>query len=252
VTEWSRRDYLVAAAAIGLPAAARQRAQRGSARLAARPASPRDPVGPGFRRLGLAGERDGIWLVPRSYRSGQPAPLLVALHGAGSRAEQPVELLRADAETYGIIMLGIDARDYTWDAIRGSWGGDVRFIDRALREVFDRVAVDPARVAIGGFSDGASYALGLGLGNGDLFASILAFSPGFIPASDSPPAGRPRVFVSHGRRDDVLPIDTTSRRIVPALERAGYRVTYREFDAGHTVPRDTARAALSWLAGTEG
>ncbi len=51
--------------------------------------------------------------------------------------------------------------------------------------------MDAGRVGIGGFSDGASYALSLGLTNGDLFTHVLAFSPGFMrPASQ---VGRPKV-----------------------------------------------------------
>jgi predicted esterase len=45
----------------------------------------------------------------------------------------------------------------------------------------------------------------------------------------------------------VLPIDRTSRRIVPELERSGYEVTYREFDGPHTVPPALAAEAADWI-----
>jgi len=51
-------------------------------------------------------------------------------------------------------------------------------------------------VAIQGFSDGASYALSLGLTNGDLFTHVIAFSPGFAAPAEQ--RGRPRIYVSHG------------------------------------------------------
>jgi predicted esterase len=57
------------------------------------------------------------------------------------------------------------------------------------------------------------------------------------------------VFVSHGTVDDVLPIDRTSREIVPALRADGYDVTYREFDGDHGVPPEVAREAVDWLGG---
>ena len=118
-------------------------------------------------------------------------------------------------------------------------------IDRALEHTFSRYAVDPARLAIGGFSDGASYALSLGITNGDLFTHVIAFSPGFMAPAGH--AGSPRVFVSHGTRDRVLPIDHCSRRIVPELERSGYDVRYREFDGGHTIPPQIASEAVGWF-----
>jgi len=107
--------------------------------------------------------------------------------------------------------------------------------------------VDLTRLAIGGFSDGASYGLSVGLANGDLFTHVLAFSPGFMV----PPAlvGKPRIFISHGTQDQILEIDSTSRSFVPQLQRAGYQVHYREFAGPHTVPVEVAREALQWFAG---
>ncbi|HYG79829.1 MAG TPA: alpha/beta hydrolase-fold protein [Pyrinomonadaceae bacterium] len=144
-----------------------------------------------------------------------------------------------------MLLLAPDSRRQTWDVIEGVYGPDVAYIDRALEQTFGLYTVDPARVAVGGFSDGASYALSLGLTNGDLFTHVIAFSPGFMaPAGQQ---GAPRLFVSHGARDRVLPVDACSRRIVPRLKRAGYDVLYREFDGPHTVPHEVAREAAAWF-----
>jgi phospholipase/carboxylesterase len=170
----------------------------------------------------------------------------VLLHGAGSSGRAILELLDRVAAEATALVLAPDSRGATWDAVRGGFGPDVELIERAMDDVLSRTRVDPERTVLAGFSDGASYALSLGLPNGDLFSHIAAFSPGFVlPA---PGHGRPPVFVSHGRDDPVLPIDRCSRRIVPALRRAGYDVRYVEFDGGHGIPDDVARAALRWTA----
>jgi phospholipase/carboxylesterase len=114
-----------------------------------------------------------------------------------------------------------------------------------LEQTFASYAVDPGHVAIGGFSDGASYALSLGLTNGDLFSHVLAFSPGF--AAPAGQRGAPDLYVSHGTHDEVLPIDPCSRRLVPRLREAGYAVRYREFDGPHSVPREIVADALAWF-----
>jgi phospholipase/carboxylesterase len=57
----------------------------------------------------------------------------------------------------------------------------------------------------------------------------------------------PAIYISHGTNDEVLPIDACSRRLAPALRRAGYEVRYREFRGGHTVPPKIAREAVEWL-----
>jgi predicted esterase len=146
----------------------------------------------------------------------------------------------------GFLLLSPASAETTWDAIRDGYGPDVRMIDRALAAAFAARAVDPRRLGVFGFSDGASYALGLGLSNGDVFSSVVAFSPGFIPPGVKR-NGKPRLFVSHGTSDEILPIATCSRRLVPELTKGGYDVTYREFDGPHTVPLDITQEALRWF-----
>jgi len=121
----------------------------------------------------------------------------------------------------------------------------VEHLNRALDRAFETAAIDPARVALGGFSDGATYALSLGLINGDFFKSIVAFSPGFVISGE--PHGKPRIFISHGTHDHILPIDRCGRRIAADLKDSGYDVTFREFDGDHEIPADVAREGLSHI-----
>jgi phospholipase/carboxylesterase len=130
--------------------------------------------------------------------------------------------------------------------MRGFSAADVAFLDRALRHTFQRCRIDPAQIALAGFSDGASYALSLGVSNGDLFSHLVGYSPGFL--NTSPPlVGEPRIFVSHGTQDPVLSVSLSRALIVPELRNAGYDVTYREFDGGHEVPAEISEEALDWF-----
>lgn len=222
-----------------------QESQEG--RLRARPHRPSvEAPESGTRPLGLGGRRDGLLHVPPGYRAGRPAPLGVLLHGAGGHAPHALALWQRLADEAGLLLLAPESRGPTWDIIvENGYGQDVAFIEQALTHVFERYAVDPAHLAIGGFSDGASYALSLGLTNGDLFTHVVAFSPGFlVPAAQR---GEPSLFISHGVKDTVLPIEPCSRRIVPRVQRAGYPVRYHEFDGPHTVPVDIAQEALTWF-----
>jgi phospholipase/carboxylesterase len=215
-------------------------------RLRARPTKVIGMAPVGLQPLMLGAARDSYLYVPVAYRTESSAPLVLLLHGAGGHARQGLELLRNLADATGIILLAPASRERTWDLlIDRRYGPDAIMIDRALEQAFSRYAIDPARLAIGGFSDGASYALSLGITNGDLFTHVLAFSPGFMA-----PAGRrgsPHVFVSHGTRDGVLPINSCSRKIVSQLQRADYEVRYREFDGGHTIPPEIALEAVHYF-----
>ena len=220
---------------------------RTEGRLRARPVQVTEAAPVGLQPLALGAARDSYLYVPVGYRAERPVPLVLLLHGAGGHARQGLDLLRSLADAAGIILLAPASRDQTWDLLVGRrYGPDAAVIDRALEQTFSRYAIDPARLAIGGFSDGASYALSLGITNGDLFTHVLAFSPGFVaPAGQT---GAPRIFVSHGTRDGVLPIDRCSRRIVPELRQGGYEVTYREFDGGHEISPEIAVEAVGWFA----
>ncbi|MDQ0674163.1 phospholipase/carboxylesterase [Pseudarthrobacter siccitolerans] len=216
------------------------------AALSARPGNePGQAPAPGQQGLGLEPVRDTSLYVPSGLQPGQPAPLIFLLHGAGGEAAGGLSLLSAFAETHKIVLAAPSSGGSTWDGVRGAFGPDVQTINRALERIFTLVFIDPGRIAVGGFSDGASYALALGLANGDLFSRIIAFSPGFVPPV--PRSGQPRIFVSHGDSDSVLPIDRTSRRLVPVLQAGGYDVTYREFSGPHTVPAGIAQEAVDWL-----
>lgn len=221
------------------------RAGAAQGRLLVRPTTPTETGGAGLQALGLASGRDALLYVPGNYRPDQPAPLVVSLHGANGAEQRGMSLLQGFADEAGLLVLAPASRGRTWDIILGAYGPDVAYIDRALAWTFERYVVDLARLTIAGISDGASYALSLGLTNGDLFERIVAFSPGFaMPAARR---GAPRVYVSHGTLDTVLPIDQCSRRIVPMLRQGGYDVRYDEFEGGHTVPPEIARAAVDWL-----
>ncbi|MFL5518086.1 MAG: alpha/beta hydrolase [Gemmatimonadales bacterium] len=219
-----------------------------SGRLAARPAkvSPREPPPCGIVRLGLSGsERDGVVYRPATLRADRPAPLLLLLHGATGSGSRAIQVFKHLADERGLLLLAPDSRAYTWDIVLGGFGPDIESVDRALVAVFRQQNIDPARVAVGGFSDGASYALTLGLANGDLFSRVLAFSPGFV--ADVIRRGSPRFFVSHGTRDTILPIETCGRRIAREFRELGYHIRFLEFDGGHGIPAAVAEAAVDWL-----
>jgi len=214
-------------------------------RLSARPGMPTIAPTRGLQRLGLDPLRDGNLYVPSSYISGVSWPLFVALHGAGGSADDWTDY-PGRAEARSMVFLAPDSRGPTWDAILGSFDRDVGFLDRALRHTFDRCRIDPSRIALGGFSDGATYALPMGIANGDLFTHAVAYSPGYLIRT-SPSSRKPRVFVSHGSRDQVLPVESSRSSIVPTLRDDHYDVTYREFDGTHQIPPEIADESLDWF-----
>lgn len=222
-----------------------------ASRLTARPGTPTQSPTLGLSELGLGGSRDGLMYVPLDYSDDNSYPLFIGLHGAGGDADNWNGSYPGRAEDQGMIFLAPDSRNGSWDIMSYpyyTFGPDVEFIDEMLQFAFARCRIDPSRIALGGFSDGATYALSVGIGNGDLFTHLVAYSPGYYVRPE-PIVGLPDVFVSHGPDDSVLPFHNTVNTIVPSLENAGYDVTFHEFDGGHEVPSEVSDIAIDWFLG---
>lgn len=182
--------------------------------------------------------------VTRGGQDGRKA-LLVVLHGAGSGGSPGgLYAFRGGWSEPGLVMVAPAAAGTTWSFLRGR-DTDLEFVDRSLARAFARCRVDRRLIGVGGFSDGATYALRLGLMNGDLFRAVISLSAGGLVVDDT--VGKPRVFITHGTRDGVLPIARTSDVAVRELRRAGYRVTYRRFAGGHEARPEISRAAVRWF-----
>ena len=123
-------------------------------RLQARPVAPAITVAPGVYGLGMGARRlrdlvnrDGTLVIPKQAASGRPLPLIVLLHGGGGAAEDFRSTFPL-ADEYGVVMLALDSRHNTWDGIDSPFGPDVMALDAALRFTFERVAIDPKKIAL--------------------------------------------------------------------------------------------------------
>ena len=237
----TRREFLAAtlAAGAGVRKSAASRAAAQTPAPAAQPMGTRLP-------LKLGEDRDGFVYIPNGYSEQSAAvPLLVMLHGAGSTALS-VQYSLPLADSLGVIILAPDSRDErTWDGVLRSWGPDVEFIGAALQQTVARYHVNVSHLGVGGFSDGASYALGFGISYGDQFKHVISMSPGVMQPIAA--RGKPRIFISHGTSDPIMPIDATSRQFVPKLKSLGYDVTYREYDGRHAPSPPIVREAFDWF-----
>ncbi|KAF5833484.1 phospholipase/Carboxylesterase [Dunaliella salina] len=173
--------------------------------------------------------RNGLLFIPSTYDHKQPSPMILMLHGSDASGMNCAHLFRwEELEEHRVIMLLPDARDAcgrTWDVNVGGFGADVRFIDRALKRLFENFNIDPSKICCAGFSDGASSPV------------------------------RPKVFISHGVNDKVLDINHCSGHIAYRLESMGFpppdahqgSFIFHEFLGGHCVPTEVASRALRWF-----
>ena len=191
------------------------------------------PLPPGRNRLGIADERDSVLFVPTGLDALGPVPLFVMFHGAGGFPEKVLPFIEEHAERDKFLILAPHSLFPTWDIVIGGSGPDLERLHQALTAVTSRYRIDRDHLAFAGFSDGASYALSIGITNGDIASHVIAFSGGFMSIFTQ--EGAPKVFIAHGLSDEQLPIETSGRANVTKLKAAGYDVQYIEFNGLHAI-----------------
>jgi phospholipase/carboxylesterase len=206
--------------------------------------------------------------VAGTLRAGERPPLLLLLHGVGSNERSMASLAGAFDPRFLVvsarspIALGPDS--FAWfhvsfgaegpviDASEAAagWNHVARFVD----EVVAAYGVDPARVFVGGFSQGAIMSLAALLTSPERIAGAVAMSgrllPEVLPHAAAPEALRgKRVLLVHGVDDEKLGIHF-ARGARQALERFPIQITYRELSMGHAVTPESLAEVAAWLTST--
>lgn len=209
--------------------------------------------------------QDAVAYVPDT--GGPHPPLLVLLHGAGHRQREMLERMEADADKRGLVLLAPTSKGITWDKVasaeeppdmssqlassmarRFSASRDADRVEAAIAALGKILPVDRNRTVLAGFSDGATFALAMGLSRAHDLSAVIAWSPGIAIETVSPARGR-RVFISHGRQDPLLSFDETCGEIVPMVESEVGKVTFMPFTGVHEVPPAVKDAFLDAVFG---
>jgi predicted peptidase len=219
--------------------------------------------------------------VPAEHTRATSWPVIVNLHGNGGQGTDALlptrqglaDRIRANRSQVPAIVLFPQA------AVGKRWlDGDMQELVMAeLERTVSEFGGDPARIYLTGFSMGATGAYRIAFRWPTRFAAIVAIA-GRVVTSDArtysdrdkeadrqsnPFVAAPDPFtalaaaikhipirVFHGDSDEVVPVEQ-SRRLVPALQKAGANVQYREYPgATHTGGAGAAYAEadlIRWL-----
>ncbi len=200
-------------------------------------------------------------ISPRTHADAYPT--LVLLHGRGDSAAGILPLAY-EFERDDLLVIsvqaplefgGVMAGGYEWYRMRAPERADEatrRASLDALAEFLDTVKaaypVDPERVVLLGFSQGAVMSLGAQALRPDSVAAVIALS-GYFPIEVERDAGnlvgRP-AFVAHGVHDDIIPVEA-GRRTRDLLERHGMNLTYCEYPMAHQVSGEEMANVRTWL-----
>jgi phospholipase/carboxylesterase len=201
----------------------------------------------------------------RRTTPGAPPPLLVMLHGIGADENDLLPLFRELDPRLTVVSLRAPRQyhvGYAWFQIAwrpdGSIVPDVAQAHEALPDLVrwieaapSRLATDPARLYVLGFSQGAMMSYGVLRTAPERLAGLIAlsgrFSDELFPATASPGAiARVPVFMGHGTRDDLLPV-ANGRAARDLLQPLVRDLTYREYPIGHGISPEELRDVAAWL-----
>jgi phospholipase/carboxylesterase len=134
----------------------------------------------------------------------------------------------------------------TFETLSPAAAGLIQLID----EYSASVGINASRFDVMGFSQGAAMVNLLGIVHPNRIRKMAAMA-GFVPnglesfVSQKPLAGK-NVFVAHGTRDQMIPLDR-ARASMALLEQAGAQVTYCEEEVGHKLGTNCLHALERYL-----
>ena len=203
------------------------------------------------------GAQRAALFTPDEIEPGRRYPLLAVLHGAGRQDELLMKAYRDEAERRQALFLVPRSHGMTWDLIEHAVArnapqpGGVAPSGRPDHDIFRRYPVDAGRLGLLGYSDGASYALSVGLSNPDLFCSVMAWAAGFVAIENeaaAPGTKRPAVLIEYGTHDELFPFEQVAVPMREQLEAFGCAVTFRVDEGGRHWPSGKFQGeALDWF-----
>jgi phospholipase/carboxylesterase len=179
-------------------------------------------------------------------------PAVIVLHGRGANEEDLLPVARRLPDTLHVVSLRAPDRlgaGYTWYDLDLSAGGlhqsqpDEADFERSLELIADSVdtaidayGLDPDRIGLLGFSQGAISSMSALIERPDRYAWVVALH-GYLAAThegtDVDLADAP-VFVGAGTADEIIPVER-AEAAADRLAAMGAAVTYRTYDVGHGV-----------------
>jgi len=210
--------------------------------------------------------------LPEGYQPDKAYPLVLALHGHGSRSENMAAVYKLFNHPQFIFA----APQATYDAqrqkltktVQKSW--TLTTPDSTLWAQTDPLTLQSiediivhmkksykiSSIFILGFSQGAAIAYGAGIHYHAQLDGILCFG-GQLPATGHPyslfseedltDAKSLPVFIAHGKKDQAIKIQA-GKNSKKRLQAKGFNVTFHAFDGGHSMDAHAVEKAQQWIS----
>lgn len=198
-------------------------------------------------------------------RDDEKPPLLLLLHGVGANEQDLIGLAPYADPRFLVISARAPRRyqggGFSWFDIQWRTNGfsvdtnqaaeSWQIVQQFIAEAIEAYSIDPQRVYLAGFSQGAIISLGATLTAPQLIAGLVVMSGRWMaeigPQTDIHAVTDKPVLVVHGQYDQVIPI-AYGRAIRDFLQTLPVQLTYHEYAMGHEVSMESLRDVSQWLA----
>lgn len=201
----------------------------------------------------------------------RPGPVLITFHGYGASMDDLVELgpmlhprLHTVSPNAPVDLRSFGMPGFAWFNLYMKPDGGLAYdedgAERAIGVAADFVNETCARLGVGhddcwllGFSQGAMVCHGLMLSGQVVPAGACCLSGRlverlFTDELDASHLANVPIFISHGRFDDVIPVEQGGRPIARWYEGNDAAAEYHEYATGHDISPDCGEDLRAWFA----
>lgn len=179
--------------------------------------------------------------TPPGYGKTTGAPLIVALHGYGSTAEDIMGAWKETATLFGAVVVAPRAVRTAPNTNGFSWGTIAeadQLVMRAIDQVLDQHRIDKQRIVLSGFSQGGAMTYELGLRHADRFSGLIPivgrYDQSLHAASHAKPNKMPKVYIMVGAEDYTV---ESNQHAAQDMKAAGMSVKLNIYEGvGHSLP----------------
>lgn len=203
--------------------------------------------------------------VREAETTGSRPGLILLLHGVGSNEEDLFRLADNFPSQFTVVSArapyAISPGRYAWFGLSYSEGKPVIDPEQAeksrlvlntfISQLIDRYQINPAKIFMGGFSQGGIMSYSVGLTYPKKMKGIFILSSRLLP--EVKPLIKPgselqqlNLFIAHGTADQVLPL-AYAHEALAYLQTLTDKITYKEYDMAHTTGAQELEDLKKWL-----
>ncbi len=180
-----------------------------------------------------------ITTTPPNLDKTKPAPLIVALHGYGSDANDMATTWREAAAKIGAVLIAPQAlqpagRGFSWGVVEQGEFLVLRAIEKAKTEH----SIDPKRIILTGFSQGGGMCYTLAVRHPEMFVGVIPVAGYYEhrvdPIPSQPGSKLPRFVIMVGDKDEPVNINRDAAKRLEAISVPFQLRVYPNL--GHTFP----------------